>query len=227
MFEHFKREEVFVKKVLDYLDQVQYKQRLILTQFLDPYHQSIVKSVIGHQDEVQVLENGGFIHSESQRMIIAPYFYEIEKEDFEIVVCKIIYAKNFEKLTHRDILGALMSLGIKRELFGDIVEKDKDFYLAVDRHIYEYLKDKSELELLCEERGNLLQMKNLDKNSKEYQILDSDNKIIDILLDPSTPELILNKEVTDFFDFDNSKELSDVKLVKYKHMGKIPMPIAQ
>ena len=141
MFEHFKGEEVFVKKVLDYLDQVQYKQRLILTQFLDPYHQSIVKSVIGHQDEVQVLENGGFIHSESQRMIIAPYFYEIEKEDFEIVVCKIIYAKNFEKLTHRDILGALMSLGIKRELFGDIVEKDKDFYLAVHRHIYEYLKD--------------------------------------------------------------------------------------
>ena len=141
MFEHFKREEVFVKKVLDYLDQVQYKQRLILTQFLDPYHQSIVKSVIGHQDEVQVLENGGFIHSESQRMIIAPYFYEIEKEDFEIVVCKIIYAKNFEKLTHRDILGALMSIGIKRELFGDIVEKDKDFYLAVDQHIYEYLKD--------------------------------------------------------------------------------------
>lgn len=141
MFEHFKGEEVFVKKVLDYLDQVQYKQRLILTQFLDPYHQSIVKSVIGHQDEVQVLENGGFIHSESQRIIIAPYFYEIEKEDFEIVVCKIIYAKNFEKLTHRDILGALMSLGIKRELFGDIVEKDKDFYLDVDRHIYEYLKD--------------------------------------------------------------------------------------
>lgn len=141
MFEHFKGEEVFVKKVLDYLDQVQYKQRLILTQFLDPYHQSIVKSVIGHQDEVQVLENGGFIHSESQRIIIAPYFYEIEKEDFEIVVCKIIYAKNFEKLTHRDILGALMSIGIKRELFGDIVEKDKDFYLAVDQHIYEYLKD--------------------------------------------------------------------------------------
>ena len=102
MFEHFKGEEVFVKKVLDYLDQVQYKQRLILTQFLDPYHQSIVKSVIGHQDEVQVLENGGFIHSESQRMIIAPYFYEIEKDDFEIVVCKIVYAKNFENETEKN-----------------------------------------------------------------------------------------------------------------------------
>ena len=73
-----------------------------------------------------------------------------------------------------------------------------------------------------------------DKNISKYLICGDfltdgpdDNKIIDILLDPSTPELILNKEVTDFFDFDNSKELSDVKLVKYKHMGKIPMPIAQ
>ena len=168
MFEHFKGEEVFVKKVLDYLDQVQYKQRLILTQFLDPYHQSIVKSVIGHQDEVQVLENGGFIHSESQRMIIAPYFYEIEKEDFEIVVFKIIYAKYFEKLTHRDILGALMSIGIKRELFGDIVEKDKDFYLAVDQHIYEYLKD--ELKMIKRSKVKLTKCQEEIEVKNEYII---------------------------------------------------------
>ena len=37
MLEHFKGEEVFVKKILDYKDQVDYKQRLILTSFLDPY----------------------------------------------------------------------------------------------------------------------------------------------------------------------------------------------
>ena len=34
-----------------------------------------------------------------------------------------------------------MSLGIKRELFGDIVEKDQEFYFAIDHAIYEYLKD--------------------------------------------------------------------------------------
>lgn len=92
---------------------------------------------------------------------------------------------------------------------------------------YEYLIGKSELELLREERGNLLQMRYLNKESSEYKDLDTDNRIIDMILNPTTPELILNKDVTDFFDFDNSKELSDVKLVKYKHMGKIPMPIAQ
>ena len=41
MIEHFKGEEVFVKKVLEFKDQALYKQRLVLTKFLNPYHQSI------------------------------------------------------------------------------------------------------------------------------------------------------------------------------------------
>ena len=93
--------------------------------------------------------------------------------------------------------------------------------------IYEYLKDKSELELLCEMRGNLMQMKHLDKKSKEYEILDSNNKIIDIILEPKKADLILNPNVKDFFDFDNSRDLSDSKVTNYKHMGRIKMPIAQ
>lgn len=92
---------------------------------------------------------------------------------------------------------------------------------------YEYLRDKSDLELLCTQRNNLIQMKNLDKDSTEYKKLDSNNRIIDMILNPSKPELILNEDITDFFEFDNSRELKDVKLVKYKHMGKISMPISQ
>ena len=41
------------------------------------------------------------------------------------------------------------------------------------------------------------------------------------------PKLWLNPEVTDFFRFDNSKDLPDVKLVGYEHMGKLAFPIAQ
>lgn len=167
MLEHFKGEEVFVKKILDYKDQVDCKQRLILTSFLDPYHQSIVRSIIGHGD-IQIKEQGGFLNSESKRMILAPDFYEIEESDFEIVVCKIVYAKNFEKLSHRDILGALMSLGIKRELFGDIVEKDKEFYLAVDRPIYEYLKD--ELKMIKRSKVKLTKCQEEIEVKNEYII---------------------------------------------------------
>lgn len=41
------------------------------------------------------------------------------------------------------------------------------------------------------------------------------------------PKLWLNPEVADFFDFDNSAECRDVKLIDYQHMGKISFPIAQ
>ena len=42
-----------------------------------------------------------------------------------------------------------------------------------------------------------------------------------------TPELWLNPDVNDFFEFDNSKDLKDVKILKYKHLGKISFPISQ
>lgn len=41
------------------------------------------------------------------------------------------------------------------------------------------------------------------------------------------PELWLNPEVKNFYDYDNSKDLKDVEIKNYKHMGKIKFPIAQ
>ena len=40
------------------------------------------------------------------------------------------------------------------------------------------------------------------------------------------PRLWLNPEISDFFAFDNSAELKDVKLIGYEHMGKLAFPIA-
>lgn len=93
--------------------------------------------------------------------------------------------------------------------------------------LYNKLKNKSELELLQEKRNNLTNMKNIDKDSNLYKIYESNNSIIDIILNPIKPDLILNKDIDDFFMFDNSRELKDVEVVNYKHMGKIKLPIAQ
>ena len=66
-----------------------------------------------------------------------------------------------------------------------------------------------------------------DQKSEEYKALDTELKIMDMIMDPVKPEMWLNPEVKDFFEFDNSKELKDVKVSNYKHMGKIEFPIAQ
>ena len=49
----------------------------------------------------------------------------------------------------------------------------------------------------------------------------------DILEDLPAPELWLNPKVKDFYEFDNSRELKDIKIRKYKHHGKISFPISQ
>lgn len=49
----------------------------------------------------------------------------------------------------------------------------------------------------------------------------------DTMGDIPAPKLWLNPEIKDFFDFDSSAELKDVKLIGYEHMGKISFPIAQ
>ncbi|MEG2348175.1 MAG: thymidylate synthase [Clostridia bacterium] len=40
------------------------------------------------------------------------------------------------------------------------------------------------------------------------------------------PKLWINPEIKDFFEFDNSKELKDIKLVGYENLGKIKMEVA-
>ena len=47
------------------------------------------------------------------------------------------------------------------------------------------------------------------------------------LEDLPAPELWLNPDVKDFYDFDNSSELKDIKVLNYKHHGKISFPISQ
>ena len=43
---------------------------------------------------------------------------------------------------------------------------------------------------------------------------------------PKAPKLWINPEVKDFFEFDNSKELKDIRLENYENLGRISMPIS-
>ena len=49
----------------------------------------------------------------------------------------------------------------------------------------------------------------------------------DTLEDLPAPKLWINPEVKDFFEFDNSKDCKNIKVIDYKHHGKISFPLAQ
>ena len=137
---HYRGEEEFVKRMMDICENVERKQSFYVTEFLNPYQIEIVESVGNSYDDLKVETYGGIVNCEMARAIIAPEYFEIEKDDFKVGVYEIIYPTKFEKVKHSDVLGALTHLGIKRELFGDIVVNERVFF-ACDSTLEYLLQD--------------------------------------------------------------------------------------
>lgn len=81
---------------------------------------------------------GGY---EGAERCVAAFGWDCEEAQFPISVVKIepVAQKFADKLSHRDFLGTLMGLGIKREVLGDILIKDNVGYLFCLDSIAEYI----------------------------------------------------------------------------------------
>lgn len=71
--------------------------------------------------EIRLFSN--FTHNEKKIVIFTPlnYPYEINPD---IKLLKIINCSKFKNLIHKDYLGSIMNLGIKREKIGDLIVND-------------------------------------------------------------------------------------------------------
>lgn len=108
---------------------------VVLMPFLDETKQSIITNY--KIKDIDIIFKGGFKNSEYNRCCFMPKNYDIC--DFKIIVYEKTYNKRYLELTHRNILGSLMSLGIKRESIGDIVIEKGKAYFACTREISEYI----------------------------------------------------------------------------------------
>ena len=122
IYQHFRPEERdFINQVLNWKAYVEQAYAPKLTDFLDPREQQIMKTIIGQQMEIKWGLFGGSEFTERKRALIYPDYFQNEDSDYKIQLYEIQYPKKFISLAHRDILGSLMSLGLRREKFGDIV----------------------------------------------------------------------------------------------------------
>ncbi|WP_099158010.1 RNA-binding protein [Virgibacillus ndiopensis] len=121
IYQHFRRDEQpFLDQVLSWKEQVEKTYQEKLTDFLDPREQQIMDTLIGTNHEVLLHVFGGGIHTERKRALLAPFYEEITDDDFGLTLMQASYQDKFISLTHRDVMGAFLSLGIKRKKFGDI-----------------------------------------------------------------------------------------------------------
>ncbi|OFU51318.1 MULTISPECIES: RNA-binding protein [Aerococcus] len=140
VLQHFQPDEhAFVEKVTDWKNLVLDQYAPIVTPFLNPREVAIVKLIIGQDNEMHYDFFGGYPNAENQRCVLAPSYYTIQPEDFEITPFDIHYASKFNTLEHRQILGTILGQGVERNRLGDIIQAGAKWQFFVDKAIADFL----------------------------------------------------------------------------------------
>ena len=117
-------ERILLGRVLDKLELAQNRSIPAHTSFLSPGEQASVTDLLSAWGRPRHLFWGGFSHAERQICVFLPDWQE--PEDFladpegPLSALEAKFPAN-ASLSHRDILGSLMGLGITREKLGDIL----------------------------------------------------------------------------------------------------------
>lgn len=87
-------------------------------------------------------ETVGLNDSCEKRMIgIIPKDFDREFLEFPVKYFKIINSSKFKELEHKHFLGTIMSLGIKREILGDLTVKNGVCYGIINEELFDFLVD--------------------------------------------------------------------------------------
>ncbi|MFD1705813.1 RNA-binding protein [Siminovitchia sediminis] len=140
IYQHFRPEEKpFIDTVFDWRHLVENTYSPKLTDFLDPRQQYILQSVIGEGGDIQFGLFGGQEQSERKRALLYPDYFQPEEEDFQVGLYEIEYPKKFVRIEHPMVLGSLMSLGLKRDKFGDILVGEDQIQFFSSKEIERFL----------------------------------------------------------------------------------------
>ncbi|WP_079529769.1 YlmH family RNA-binding protein [Halobacillus hunanensis] len=140
IYQHFREDErPFIDQVISWENDVEMRYERKESDFLNPREQQIVSAVMGNNPVLQWSLYGGSEASERKRVIIAPEYEVINEQDFQVVLLEASYPEKFMTLEHRDVLGAFMSLGIRREKLGDLIVQDGWIHILAASEISEYI----------------------------------------------------------------------------------------
>ena len=111
--------------------------RICATRFLEPSMLGAVNAAAAGAG-VRVAFWGGYEGAE--RCVAAFYAGDPpEAGDWPVVALRLQWNAKFANPGHRDLLGAMMGLGIERQLLGDILVEDQVFHVIAEDRIADFL----------------------------------------------------------------------------------------
>lgn len=130
-----KEEQILLAGIKDKISQCSEQYRVTHSAFLDLHQRDVVERFCVSQRNLRYLFYGGYEDAERTIVLFLPdyipmdnergigsYFKENQGEN-PLILLRVSHA-SYRKLTHRDYLGSLLGLGIKREKIGDILVRE-------------------------------------------------------------------------------------------------------
>ena len=116
-------ERVALARALDQLDRARNRSIPCATQFLSPAQRAALEPLIAAAGHPRHLFHGGFEGAERTVCVFLPDWQEPEdwEAEEELAAIECAYPPTGAELTHRDLLGGLMGIGLTRERVGDIL----------------------------------------------------------------------------------------------------------
>ena len=114
------------------------ENRNTVTKFLTNFEQVVLGQIVSYNySDFKVEYFGGFNDAERKKAkIISNEYYDV---DYDIVCLKAEFNNKFNKVEHRNILGAIHNLGINFNRFGDIIVLEDVVYIFVDEEIADFV----------------------------------------------------------------------------------------
>lgn len=193
-------DKICLAQVLDKIKLSQTKNIIQNTNFLDMYQIALVKNFLNKIKQEQYQLWGGYENAERQIFIVLP-----DKESFSKQTLKVVRITLPEeekgKYAHRNYLGGIVKLGLKREMVGDILVDENGADIIVVSDFATILKE--ELKKLTRFENSKIEIVEIE-NLRKPNIQKEEIKII-------VASLRLDNIVSDLAKTSRSKAVEIIK----------------
>lgn len=135
-----KEQKIFVSNILDKVNKFEVSSNVVATNFLDLNDILLATSILNSlKIDYMLYAPNKFMEKKIIIFIPEDLPYDIEDTYSNYISCIKITPKLKDKLVHKDYMGSIYSLGIKREYIGDIFVTGESGYLFCMKSIEEYI----------------------------------------------------------------------------------------
>lgn len=135
-FAYYQGHEPFVSKIKDDVHLSLSQYRPVVTSFLSPVEWTHLDQLVGN--DVYLYLHGGYAYAQRKVAVISPFKVE---PDFEMDLLVSDIDTRFRLLSHRDVLGALMHLGLERNRLGDLIVMDTNIVIICKSQVSEFIQN--------------------------------------------------------------------------------------